>query len=695
MTTSHKKQKHTFSILCAIVSFLACGSARGQVLWTGGTDDNWSEAGNWSGGTPAGSDVVFNDVDKSSDKDVTNSIVDSDLTLSSLSFLNTGNSDTDWQVVEVGSGRTLTLDGSGLTSPGNVLFVGDLTPTSGQTYTNAKMTGGGALSIDATDDDILVTKISSNHLGKSYLDLSGLSSFTADVANVYVGLGNRTSNTLVLPSTGAGETEITATRLVVGDSNGGSGSGMNILELGRSTTLNVDTISVGAPATYGDGYVSNWQTESGLIQFQDLSGDTPSLVIRASDGVGRVDLTVAVHDAEGTKQGYQNLTGDVDFTGGTVDALFDEVLIGSHNAYTGSGHTGGATGTLSMDAGTIDATSVVLGYTGYRSSSSAEPATGILHVSGGTFIAANMTLGKNVGSGLSDGNSAGRAHGTVNISGTGAVSVTGDLTMGSKTGGSTDVSATVDIAGGSLTVGGNMAEGNTGITEINSTVKLYGGTLDMTGGSIAVDTFTLESGTLKNLGEYNSGADLVKTGTGTLNIEGANSYTGATMINAGTLALVTAGTNNIANSSSIMVGDGATLDLTGVAGGFSLASGQTLGGDGTITGDLTFASGSNFMFSLTDTLATTGAISFDSFGIDDLMGLDSSVANGIYHLISGTVNSANISNLGAGEAYDLGDGKSAYFEIGSLDVVVIPEPSALALVLVSLVAVVGFRRRKA
>ncbi|WFB34969.1 autotransporter-associated beta strand repeat-containing protein [Kiritimatiellota bacterium B12222] len=676
--------------LISLGAFLT-GNLSAQSLWTGaGGDDNWTTPGNWdTNASPAGQDVSFGNTDKTGSTTV-NSIVDTDVTVSSLSFLNTGyNNASDWQVVEIGTDQTLTLNGSGLTSPGNVLFVGDLTPTPSQTFTRAKITGGGSLVVDAVNDNVLLAKISSNHLGTTELDLTGLGSFTADVANFYVGLGNRTSNTLKLASTGAGTNFITADKLVMGDSDGGTGSGMNILELGRNNTLNVDAIMVGAPEVFeNDG-----QTASGKMVFQTLTGgDTPSVVIRAKDGVGRADLTVAYHDS--SQQGYQNLSGEVDFTGGTVDALLGDVLIGRHNAYSGSGHTGGATGTLSMAAGTIDATAVVLGQTEVRSSSSAEPALGILNVSGGSFTAGTMTLGNNIGSNLSDGNTSGKAHGTLNISGTGAVSVTGDLTMGSKTGGSTDVTATVDIAGGSLTVGGNMAEGNSALPEITSSVKLHGGTLDMTGGTVQVDTFTLESGTLKNVGEFNSGADLVKTGAGTLNIEGTNTFTGATLINEGTLALITAGSNNIANSSSIVVAGGATLDLSGVVGGFSLASGQTLGGDGAITGDLSFDTGANYIFSITDTLTTAGTITFDDFGINNLVGLDSSVMNGVYNLISGNVNAANIANIGAENAYELGDGKKAYFEINSLDVVVIPEPSTWALVMISLLAIIPLRRRK-
>ncbi|MCS5617078.1 MAG: PEP-CTERM sorting domain-containing protein, partial [Pirellulales bacterium] len=54
--------------------------------------------------------------------------------------------------------------------------------------------------------------------------------------------------------------------------------------------------------------------------------------------------------------------------------------------------------------------------------------------------------------------------------------------------------------------------------------------------------------------------------------------------------------------------------------------------------------------------------------------------DGTYTLIGTTLSSfANITNFGSGAAADLGGGRSAYFADGSLDLVVVPEPSTVAL----------------
>jgi fibronectin-binding autotransporter adhesin len=77
---------------------------------------------------------------------------------------------------------------------------------------------------------------------------------------------------------------------------------------------------------------------------------------------------------------------------------------------------------------------------------------------------------------------------------------------------------------------------------------------------------------------------LVKSTGGLLTLTGSNSYSGATTISAGTLALGVNG--SFANSTKITVGDtgssGAVLDLTSKTGGFSIGAGQLLGGGGTV-----------------------------------------------------------------------------------------------------------------
>lgn len=103
-------------------------------------------------------------------------------------------------------------------------------------------------------------------------------------------------------------------------------------------------------------------------------------------------------------------------------------------------------------------------------------------------------------------------------------------------------------------------------------------------------TFAPDAGTTLTLSEPIAGSGvLTKSGAGTLIINGADSRAGGTVVNQGTLAL---GAGASSSSPLFSVPAGATLDVTALAGGLVLGSGQTLTGNGTIVGTLTAASGS-------------------------------------------------------------------------------------------------------
>lgn len=157
-----------------------------------------------------------------------------------------------------------------------------------------------------------------------------------------------------------------------------------------------------------------------------------------------------------------------------------------------------------------------------------------------------------------------------------------------------------------------------------------------------------------------------------------NTYTGPTEITAGTLLVN--GTNS---------GGGAT----------TIRNGGILGGIGSLAGSVTFDAGSRILFDATAPLTVSGSVSFgdpSSFGIDDVVGLDSNAALGTYTLLAGTVGTAGLANLGVENAASLGEGKWAYFLLpGSLQVVVsaVPEPTTTMLCGVGIAGLVAASRR--
>jgi autotransporter-associated beta strand protein len=91
-----------------------------------------------------------------------------------------------------------------------------------------------------------------------------------------------------------------------------------------------------------------------------------------------------------------------------------------------------------------------------------------------------------------------------------------------------------------------------------------------------------------------SPGSVTKTGGGTLTLTAANTYSGATRIDAGKLALAHPSNNNLASSASLNLAHVAEFDVGGLhAGRLDLASGQTLRGSGTVAGTVNALSGSS------------------------------------------------------------------------------------------------------
>lgn len=77
---------------------------------------------------------------------------------------------------------------------------------------------------------------------------------------------------------------------------------------------------------------------------------------------------------------------------------------------------------------------------------------------------------------------------------------------------------------------------------------------------------------------------LIKEGAGTLVLSASNTFTGNTTVIAGVLALAPGA--SLANTPVITVASGANLDVSAQSGTFAIASGQTLAGSGSVTGNV-------------------------------------------------------------------------------------------------------------
>jgi autotransporter-associated beta strand protein len=181
-----------------------------------------------------------------------------------------------------------------------------------------------------------------------------------------------------------------------------------------------------------------------------------------------------------------------------------------------------------------------------------------------------------------------------------------------------------------------------------------------------------------------------KQGTGTLTLTAANTFTGETRIAAGTLKLASTGS---LLSSLITIESGASFDTSEVAG-FQLAPGQSLGGSGTFAGSILIDAGAGLVFDPGNPLTvSSGTVTFGTgFGVDDIVGLDgANISEGLYALINGTVDLTGVDNVGFANRLSIGGGKEAYFQQGSLQLVVVPEPGAMTLAAAAVASGLGFR----
>jgi autotransporter-associated beta strand protein len=383
------------------------------------------------------------------------------------------------------------------------------------------------------------------------------------------------------------------------------------------------------------------------------------------------------------------LSGQITGTGGlTKSGSGTLILTSTFNPYGGS---------TTINGGTLQVTGNIASN---RIGSSPQ-----LILNGGTlYTVATSSLGSGSGVALGSGGGTFQTDSGQPLSIAGVVSGSGSLT---KTGtgnltlsGSNTFNGTTTVSSGTLVIGNNLALQNSAldtagagvVTTTGFTTPTLGGLKGSTNLSSVITTgygsvtaLTLNPGTgVTNTysGAIANGAanmTLTKTGLGTQVLSGTNTYTGATLVSAGTLFVTGSLTSNV-----------------------TVSDNATLGGGGETTGTISFGGASMF-----DIFAAIGlnpldasSISFTDlgFGIDNLVSNGAAVDwgtvdNGTYTLINGTLNSTNLGNFGLANAYDIGGGRTAYFQNGSLQLVVIPEPNVAAL-LGGLGMILLLRRRR-
>ena len=254
--------------------------------------------------------------------------------------------------------------------------------------------------------------------------------------------------------------------------------------------------------------------------------------------------------------------GDVGTSSGTLNVQDNAVV--TSNGILFVGKNGGTTGTIQQTGGTINSNNwVTVGrFNG---------GTGTLNVSGGTFnqtgAGQNLIIGE-------------EGTGNLTVSGTGVVNSAGNLIISN---GGTAVAVVNLNAGGTITTR-QVAEGAGGAG--NATLNFDGGVLKagtgananflngldnafVLAGGVNLDTNGNDINVAQSLLDTSTSAGLTKTGAGRLGLDGANTYTGTTLVSMGTLG----GNGSVAGPLTVSAGTTVNPGATAAAG--TLTAGAT------------------------------------------------------------------------------------------------------------------------
>jgi len=589
---------------------------------------------------------------------------------------------------KLGSSAALAMGGGRLDLGGTSQTVGAVTITaaasSGDTVVNGSIT---ATSYDASLTTGSAT-ISANLLGAAVFIKTGAGSVTLSGANTYS--GGTTVNNGVLYLNHVGGPAIKGDATISGSASGALRGRLYLQADNQLEATAIVSMSSGS-ACYADFVLGGYSQTIAGFSASGVGVQYIENFFGASHGTGT--LTFDLSNAS-------TLTSDVQVRDGSTGSGALVVVkdgTGALTAGAGSiGNTGGwilKNGTLKLSGNGFGASTPVTLQGGTLSSDN----TSARSISGNVTFAGNVILGNAVNTGtltLQTGTatiigvtpqftvkSQVIISQNINGSGYGIIKAgSGKLTLS----GSNSYTGTTDVQNGTLQLAGSLLSsaalnlgngsnsgkfvlgGGSPVSQTIAALTVTGTGTDnaIVGGNASVSTLTYNlagdagtfSGVLGGIGANENKLAIIKGGTGTWALTGANTYSGGTTVSAGTL-LAKNTSGSATGTGTLTVNSGAKLAGTGtISGAATISSGGTLspgdaGVPGTLTigGTLTFEAGSHCVIRLVssanhDMIVAGGLVPNGGTLTLDTSAYNSSATSGILWLFNNTDASGTVSS---------------------------------------------------
>jgi fibronectin-binding autotransporter adhesin len=612
----------------------------------------------------------------------------------------TGWTSGDTAVFSAGTNVTgsYTVNVSGNQTAGGITFQAGTVTLSGGTVT---LTGGAKVTVSSG----LAAIINSAIAGTAGLTKAGAGTLTLNGNNTFIGNLTNSAGTLILTSSNnyAGVTLLSSGTIDIGNN---SALGKSTLNLAGGTLQAFDTdeildnaVDLSANSTIGGSnnftFTGNFlqQGSNHILDVKNTALTTfsgPAFTLGNNNVTGTLTLDVfsssggllissAIQNGTSVAQnlteigsGTLTLTGSNTFTG-TLTLNSGTLILGNDYAagqgtlaFTGSStiQAGGGTRTIGNSI-VASSTSITFGGT-----NAFVFTAGVSLSNNETFNVANTTTFSGVISGTND---------SLTKSGSGTLILDGNNTFGGPTN-------SLTLSAGTLVVGNNGAIGAAG-----NTLNLNGGTIQAAGGAKTIAnnlaiggnitfggtdpltftaptfalganrTFTVDNTrtTFTGIITGTSVQKITTSGIGTLELTGANMYSGTTTVSQGTL-LANNTTGSATGTNSVTVNSGATLGGAGIIGGsITLNSGATIspGNNGVgklTTGAETWKGGATVALEFNDVNSSAG-IGWDFLNLLGTLTSSATSANRItldLHSLTAANTPGNISDFNPSLSYN-------------------------------------------